>query len=159
MQGELIGISRRPAHRAPSEHLESIGISTEHGVEGDHKGQKFKRRQVSVLALEDWQAALTEIGADPETDWMVRRANLLVSGLELPRSVGSILSIGPVGLEVTDETVPCGRMDEAIPGLRRALAPHWRGGVTCRVLTPGTVAVGEVVTVTHRAPVRTRRLP
>ena len=35
-------------------------------------------------------------------------------------------------LEVTGETDPCERMEEIQPGLFQALAPGWRGGVTCR---------------------------
>jgi MOSC domain-containing protein YiiM len=38
-------------------------------------------------------------------------------------------------------------MDEQCPGLKRALQPDWRGGVSCTVLQGGAVALGdEVVT-------------
>ena len=49
-------------------------------------------------------------------------------------------------LEVTYPTTPCARMDEARAGLR-ALHPEWRGGVTCKVLEGGRVAIGDNVTV------------
>jgi len=38
-------------------------------------------------------------------------------------------------------------MDEASPGLREALEPDWRGGVCCRVLKGGLIAVGDEVTL------------
>jgi MOSC domain-containing protein YiiM len=52
-----------------------------------------------------------------------------------------------VRLEVTAQTTPCARMDETWPGLRRALAPDWRGGVTARVITGGAIALGDPVRV------------
>jgi MOSC domain-containing protein YiiM len=51
--------------------------------------------------------------------------------------------IGDLILEVTGETKPCFRMEEASPGLRNALNSGWRGGVTCRVLQGGQIRVGD----------------
>lgn len=128
------------------ETLDAAGISTALGVEGDCKGRKFSRRQITILALEDWHAACREAGG-LDLPWTARRANLLVSGLQLPRARGSILGIGSVRLEVTGQTSPCVRMDEVHVGLRKALAPHWRGGATCAVLANGEVRLGDPVVV------------
>jgi MOSC domain-containing protein YiiM len=38
-------------------------------------------------------------------------------------------------------------MDELAPGLRAALTPDWRGGVTGRVIADGTIAVGDEVRI------------
>ena len=65
---------------------------------------------------------------------------------------GAVLSIGSVRLEVTGQTYPCVRMEEAHPGLLKALARDWRGGLTCRVVAGGPVAVGAVVKVLVRPP-------
>lgn len=121
-------------------------ISLEAGLIGDCKGTKFRRRQITVLAREAWHAAAAEIG-EPGLPWTMRRANLLVEGVELPRGRGSLLSVGTVRLEVTGQTYPCARMEEACPGLLRALARDWRGGLTCRVLEGGRIALGEPVEV------------
>jgi MOSC domain-containing protein YiiM len=48
--------------------------------------------------------------------------------------------------EVTGETDPCPRMDDAAPGLKDAMIPDWRGGVTCRVIESGHLSVGNAVT-------------
>ncbi len=141
---------------------ESVEISVERGVDGDHKGSKFRRRAVTILAREDWEAALLDLaatGADvSDLDWTARRANLLVEGVRLPRAIGATLRIGPVLLEVTYPTTPCARMDEAREGLRKALHPEWRGGVTCLVLEGGRVDVGESVEIIHSPPERQRKL-
>jgi MOSC domain-containing protein YiiM len=160
--GRLIGIARRPAHRAPMQTVEAALIEADGGVEGDHKGKKFPRRGVTILAREAWEAALAELaktgGAD-DLPWTARRANLLIEGVELPRALGGIVAVGPVVLEITYPTTPCKRMDEARDGLMRALYPEWRGGVTCRVLEGGRVAIGDPVAVLASPPERKIRLP
>ena len=153
-QGRLIGIARRAAPRAQMETLELATIGVEFGVEGDHRGRvrpgKFPKRQVTLLARESWEAACTDLGR--EVPWTARRSNLLVESLELPHRAGDVIAIGDVRLEVQVEIEPCERMDEAAPGLQEALRPDRRGGVGCRVLTSGKIALGDVVRI--EAPVR-----
>jgi MOSC domain-containing protein YiiM len=162
--GRLIGIAWRPARFAPMQTVDSVDISLEAGVAGDHKGAKFKRRAVTILAREDWEAALAQLAAEgaPDAlglDWTVRRANLLVEGVRLPRAIGATLRVGPVLLEVTYPTTPCARMEAARAGLRKALYPEWRGGVTCKVLEGGRVSVGDEVAVVSSPPERRIKLP
>ena len=160
--GRLIGIAHRPAHRAPMQAVDSALIEANGGVEGDHKGRRFPRRGVTLLAREAWEAALAELAKTGNADdlsWTARRANLLIEGVELPRALGGIVQIGPVVLEITYPTTPCKRMDEAREGLMRALCPEWRGGVTCRVLEGGHVVIGDPVAVLVSPPERTIRLP
>ena len=170
MSGRLKGIARRSARRAAMETVEEVAVTVAAGVAGDHKGAKFKNRQVTILAREDWAAALEALAATdgvdgagrgaPALDWTCRRANLLVEGLRLPRAKGAAIAIGEeVELEVTGETVPCARMDEAFAGLRKALHPAWRGGVTCRVITGGQIRLGDQVRVMHQPDEVVRRLP
>ena len=133
------------------EELPEAPVSVAAGLEGDYKGAKYPSRQITVLSREAWDGALVEIDA-PHLAWTARRANLLVAGVELPRARGAQLSIGPVRLEVTGQTYPCVRMEEAHPGLLKALARDWRGGLTCRVVAGGHIAVGAVVEVLLRPP-------
>ena len=160
--GRLIGIAHRPARRAPMQTVEAALIEANGGVEGDHKGKKFPRRGVTLLAREAWEAALADLAKAGNADdlpWTARRANLLIEGVELPPALGGVVRIGPVVLEITYPTTPCKRMDEARDGLMRALYPDWRGGVTCRVLEGGRVAIGDPVEVLLSPPERTIRLP
>ena len=56
-----------------------------------------------------------------------------------------MLAIGDVRLEVTVEVEPCNRMEEASPGLQAAMRPDWRGGVGCRVIAGGDIAIGDAI--------------
>ncbi len=120
--------------------LPSALVSLERGVQDDLRGRPGER-QVTVLAREAWQRGCAELGA--ELAWTTRRANLLVEGLELEGSAGRRIAIGSLLLEICGETAPCPRMDEQHEGLRAALERGWRGGVSCRVLVPGVVSVGD----------------
>jgi MOSC domain-containing protein YiiM len=67
-------------------------VTPELGVVGDYRGRakpngRPSRRQVSVLRREDWAEAEAEL-AD-ELPWTMRRANLMVEGVAIPRRPGS----------------------------------------------------------------------
>jgi MOSC domain-containing protein YiiM len=160
--GTLIGIARRPFSRAAMEEIGSGLVTLETGLDGDCKGAKFPNRQITVLAREDWDAALNDlagIAGPPDLPWIVRRANLLVEGVRLPRAKGAVLAIGPVMLEVTGQTNPCYRMQEAYRGLLGALHPNWRGGVTCKVLHGGEIRIGDAASVVSSPVERQITLP
>jgi MOSC domain-containing protein YiiM len=156
--GRLIGIARRAARLELMQEIQSGKVTVAAGLEGDHKGIKFPNRQITVLAVEAWRDAVCEAG-EPDLAWTARRANVLVEGVHLPRAAGGVLRIGDVLLEVTSQTVPCKRMDDALAGLRKALHPDWRGGVTCRVLEGGQLMMGDRVEVLVSPPQRVIRLP
>ena len=138
---ELIGIARKSASRAPMEEISSAQVTRAGGLEGIYRGGVPRKRQVTVLSRESWDAACSEHGS--ALPWTTRRANLLVEGLALADTLGYRLRIGDVLLEVTEETAPCQLMDRFHQGLRAALTPEWRGGVTCRVLSGGRVRLGD----------------
>jgi MOSC domain-containing protein YiiM len=76
--------------------------------------------------------------------------NLTVSGLESAAlRVGDRLRVGAVVLEVTAPRIPCGtlaaRMNE--PQFVKRFRAAERPGAYCRVLEPGTVHVGDPVTL------------
>ncbi len=151
--GRIVGIARRAAPRAPMEELARARLTPAAGVEGDSRGHArgARRRQVTLLARADWDAALAELGA-VAAPWTLRRANLLVEGLALPRGEGARLQLGAECiLELTGECDPCSRMDAQLPGLAAALAPAWRGGRTARVLAAGQVALGDAVVALEAA--------
>lgn len=140
------------------EKLQEATISTELGLVGDCKGSRFPERQITILAIEDWKAALASLGG-VDLDWSVRRANLLVSDIKLPRGRGSQIAIGKVIVEVRDQTSPCQQMENAKAGLRKALSGDWRGGVSCRVISGGDIKIGDSVKIIIEIPETIIRLP
>jgi MOSC domain-containing protein YiiM len=139
----LNAIAFRRQAKGPMLEIASVAINREAGVVPDTRG-KPGRRQVSLLSLQSWQDACTELGAN--LPWTVRRANLLIDGLRFSAAdVGRVLRIGVVELQIMLETDPCQRMDAQHQGLTAALTPHWRGGVCCRVLSDGIIRTGDAV--------------
>ncbi len=140
----LVGIALRPAPHGPMQETASASITAQGGLADDPRGRPGPR-QVTVVAKEAWRDACSELGR--ELPWTLRRANLLVEGVPLAESTGMRLRIGQALLEITGETRPCHVMDAQQTGLRRALETDWRGGVCCRVLDGGTVALGDDVSL------------
>ena len=130
------------------ESLSAAMIVPGEGIRGDFRGalkSGRNRREVTVMTHEDWTQAAAEAHAT-HIDWFEGRANLLVEGVMLPRDSGATIRLsGGVVLEVTGETAPCERMEAIASGLRVALTPHWRGGVTTIVRTGGPIALGDHV--------------
>ncbi len=110
---------------------------------------RSRTRQVTVVSRERWESISEAMGQ--HVDPMLRRANLLVSGVDLENSRGKVLRVGPCRLRVNGETRPCERMDEQLPGLRAAMDQRWGGGVYVSVLNDGEVAVGDTVAWEHSA--------
>jgi MOSC domain-containing protein YiiM len=111
------------------------------GIDGSTGGSST--RQVTIIAKEQWEAMMAELGA--EVDPAARRANMMVSGVALADSRGRTLRVGGVRIRIRGETRPCERMDEALPGLRGVMGREWRGGVYGQVLDDGVVTVGDAV--------------
>jgi MOSC domain-containing protein YiiM len=139
--GRLEAIWIKRAHRGPMDPVREARLVPGQGVEGSV--DRSRRRQVTIIAREAWEQCMTELHAtlDPST----RRANLLVSGVNLTDTRGRVLVIGGARLLIGGEVTPCERMEEAYPGLQAALRPHWRGGVFAQVLDDGPISVGDAV--------------
>lgn len=101
------------------------------------------KRQVTIIEQAVWTALMDQLDAD--LDPVMRRANLLVDGVQLAHSRGRILKIGVCRLRIYGETKPCQQMDQALSGLRTAMYDNWGGGAFGEILKDGEIRVGDVV--------------
>lgn len=139
--GRLEGIWIKRARRGPMDPLAGAQMSAGSGIEGNI--ETGGRRQVTILSRERWDGFMEKLGAklDPGT----RRANLLVTGVDLAETRNWILRIGEVRVRILGETRPCERMEEALPGLRDLMRADWGGGAFGEVLDSGPVQIGDEV--------------
>lgn len=141
--GRLEAIWIKRAHRGKMDSAQSVKVVDGKGIEGNV--DRSRRRQITLLELENWNQFMNELGVDLPSSG--RRANLVVSGLSLARTAGKVIRIGSVTLEIGGETKPCERMDELAPGLKELMIPNWGGGAFTRVLSGGEISVGDAVTL------------
>jgi MOSC domain-containing protein YiiM len=141
MPGRLERIWVKRAHRGPMDPVEQALVIEARGIEGS--ANAGSHRQVTIIALERWLEMMAELDAD--VDPSARRADLMVSGVDLERSRERLLMIGGCLIRIGGEVRPCERMDEAWRGLRAAMTPRWGGGVWGEVLLGGTMTVGDAV--------------
>ena len=139
--GTLEAIWVKRAARGPMDRHETATLVANRGIVGN--ADQGRRRQVTIIAKERWNELIDETGAT--LDPSARRANLLVSGIDLADSRGKILQIGSVRIQIYNETRPCERMDEAHPGLQAAMRKKWGGGAFGVVLDDGEIQVGDPV--------------
>jgi MOSC domain-containing protein YiiM len=151
MQGRLAGIARHGRPKGPMETLGSATVTAAEGVHGDYRGamaagKPGRRRQISLIERECWEAALGDCGG--ALSWSDSRRNLLIEGLRLPRETGTRVCIGSsLVIVVTGECDPCERMEALQAGLRAAMTPDWRGGFVGRVERDGEIAVGDAIRI------------
>jgi len=137
--GRVDAIWIKRAKRGPMDPAELVMARAGAGLEGN--ADQGGRRQVTIISTESWAAAAAEVDGDP--DPVLRRANLLVSGLELARSRGKVLEVGGTSIRIFGETRPCNRMEESHTGLLAALEPDWRAGAFGEVLADGEIKLGD----------------
>jgi MOSC domain-containing protein YiiM len=141
VSGRLEAIWIKRAHGGPMDAASRAVLRAGLGIVGN--ADQGRRRQVTLIDQRSWDGVIGDLGAVVEP--VARRANLLIAGLSLAGSRGRILRVGSCRLLINGETRPCELMDEAWPGLRRALSPEWRGGVFAEVLDDGAIEVGAPV--------------
>jgi MOSC domain-containing protein YiiM len=123
---------------APMDEVSNAQLVAGRGIVGN--ANQGGKRQVTLLSSEMWNDVTGELMLpDPS----VRRANLLVSSVDLRESRGKTLRIGNVRIRINGETRPCYEMDEAVPGLRKAMSVPWGGGAFGEVLDDGAIAIGD----------------
>lgn len=141
MNGEILSIWLKRAHRGPMDAVPEAQLVAGSGVAGS--ANREGKRQITLISDEAWRDAQEELGV--EVDPSARRANVLIRGIDLQNSAGKTLRLGDCVVHLFGETRPCYVMDEAHPGLCTALGPNWRGGAWGEIVNGGTIRVGDLV--------------
>ncbi len=141
--GRVVAIAVRTQKLGPMREIQQANASFGGGIEGDVAVKPH--RGITLISREQWDDAMRELGAD--LPWHTRRANVLVEGIDLSKTVGLVVRLGSVELHIHGETEPCGLMDQLHDGLQAALKPDIRGGVHGQVIQAGTFAVGDTISV------------
>lgn len=114
------------------------------GIEGDKHASAASKRQVLLADKE----ALDAVGVLPGTI----KENVTVEGADVMRlPAGTRIRLGRSAvLEITEVCEPCFRMDEIREGLMAEL--EGRRGMVSRVLTGGTIKVGDSIAIEQSEP-------
>jgi MOSC domain-containing protein YiiM len=142
--GGLEWIGVRPQRGAGVEGADAAVLTTDQGIEGDHKAIKGGGdRQVTLIQWEDLPVVAAFVGRDSVDPGLLRR-NLAISGINLNALKNRRFRVGAAVLEGTGYCHPCSRMEENLgQGGYNAMRGH--GGITARVIEGGTVRVGDEV--------------
>ena len=141
MTGKLAAIYLKRAHGGPMDAQETGELEAGQGLVGS--ADRGGRRQVTLLSSERWAELMAEVGTSLEAG--ARRANLVLSGVELENTRGRVLRVGSCRLRIGGETRPCELMEETAAGLQEAMRQRWGGGAFAEVLDGGSIAIGDVV--------------
>ena len=144
-RGRLQAIWLKPHHKRPMTPVRSAVLVTNRGIRGN--ANQNGRRQVTVISQERWREVEQRFGR--AIDPALRRANLMISGIDLTDSRGQLLQIVSALIEIWGETRPCRLMDENLPGLQDALRDDWGGGVFGVILEGGEIQVGDEVAIVN----------
>jgi precorrin-6A/cobalt-precorrin-6A reductase len=140
----VVGLPVAKARRLSTRSVTSVQAEAGAGLVGD-RYHGSRHRHVTVQSAADLEAAAADLGR-PVDPGLTRR-NVTISGGAIPTKPGTRITIGGVELEVVRIAAPCRLLDDELgPGAARAL--HARGGTVFRLLTSGTITVGDEVDLT-----------
>lgn len=144
----MVAIHVAPASRLPMRSVESAEAEAGVGLVGD-RYHGTRHRHVTVQSRSGLDEASTALGS--EVGAGQTRRNVTISHGDVPTAPGSRIAIGGVELEVVRIAAPCRLLDDVIgEGARKALSK--RAGSVCRLLSSGTIRVGDVVTGVEAPP-------
>jgi MOSC domain-containing protein YiiM len=139
--GRIERIFLKRAKRGPMDSAARATLVAGRGIVGN--ANQGGTRQVTIIAAERWAELMQELGADLGPS--ARRANIVVSGVDLEESRGRTLRAGECRLLVRGETRPCEQMEDALPGLQDAMRRQWGGGAFAEIVAGGEIAVGDAI--------------
>lgn len=151
MPGRLVSIYIAPEAKAPMQSRESVRAVPGRGLEGDRYWSgtgAFSRwpgplREVTLIAREALAEATDEFGVAVQAG--EHRRNLVTEGVDLRALLKRTFRVGEVEMEGVRVCAPCKYLVRVTGQDRMFDALVRRGGLRARILTPGTLRVGDAV--------------
>jgi MOSC domain-containing protein YiiM len=140
-KGTLQAIWIKRMKGGPMDPVPSATLVAGEGIAGN--ADQGGERQVTVMEQEAWEDLMKQVGGSLPPS--LRRANVMVSGVRLQNREGNILRVGACRIRIGGEATACGRIDEALEGLRELMNEEWRGGAYGAVIGGGEISVGDPV--------------
>ena len=136
--GRIERLWSKLSHKGPMDEAAALVFVEGHGVLGAGSDGE---REITIITSESWAVACATLGQ--KVDPVARRANVMISGIDLAESTGRMLRLGGAIVEICGETTPCAGLDRNVPGLCAALTPPWTGGAFGRVIEGGQVRTDD----------------
>jgi len=141
---KVIAIHIAPGSRLPTRSVDTVVAEARKGLVGD-RYHGSRHRQVTLQSRESLDRAADDLGHG--FDSPATRRNITVDAGEIPATPGTHIQIGEAEFEVVRDAAPCRLLDDWIgPGAMNAL--RGRAGSALRVLSTGTIRVGDSVVIT-----------
>jgi MOSC domain-containing protein YiiM len=145
---QVVAIHIAKGRRLPTRSVDSVVAEEGKGLVGD-RYHGTRHRHVTIQSQEYLDHAADELGH--AFDSGATRRNITVDAGEIPTKPGTQVQIGAAHLEVVRVSAPCRLLDDGIgPGAAAAL--RRRSGSVCRVLSTGTITVGDRVSFSTPTP-------
>jgi MOSC domain-containing protein YiiM len=144
-QGRVEQVLLAPKKRLPLVAVDHTEVCVGTGLAGDHHSERRPggKRQVTLIQAEHLPV-IAALSGHAELDAALLRRNIVVSGIPVTALRGARFTLGSAVLEGTGLCDPCARM-EAVLGPGGYSAMRMMGGITARVVEPGTVRVGDAL--------------
>ncbi len=141
----LQGISYKTVKGGPMIEASSALVTATTDVAQDIHGVPSKR-QVIVLSSEQWQRTCDTLEAD--LHWTIRRANLLVEGIEFTRNnIGKVLHVGELQLLITDVNGSCSKTDNSCVDVETKAKTELSSTIACQVLIDANINISDQVSL------------
>lgn len=142
--GRIEWIGLRPVARQPMQVVDTVELIAARGLRGDHRTEHSQGKRQITLIQHEHLAVIARLCGRATVDPAWLRRNLVVSGVNLLALHNRRFHLGTALVEGTGYCQPCSRMEDQLgPGGYNAMRGH--GGITARILTGGTIAVGDPI--------------
>ncbi len=145
--GVLEWIGVRPERRGNLLEMQRVVAIAGAGLEGDHRTEKANgsARQVTIISRE-FIAQIMHYSTKQHIHPGLLRRNLVISGINLNALRHQRFEIGDALFEAGALCHPCSRMETAL-GKGGVAAMIGHGGLCCKILRSGSIALGNTVEV------------